>query len=272
MQTKTNNNRLLFATSAVTAWFFVCAAAPAHAVRLPAECHGETMAALSALDTDGDGLTDADETCVQFTDPAKADTDGDGHPDGEEVAGGFSPRYGDGKTLMQADSDEDYLIDAWELKLGTGLMDPDSDGDLYLDGTEVAASFDPLDPSPTARKEKLIHVEDKALRLTYSFGGVTLGVLPVSTGKTSTPTPHGDFEILAKVPVKHYGGPGYDYPNTKYNLQFTSKNGWRYYIHSAYWHNKFGKSPVSGGCVNVRLEDMEPLYWWAEYGTKVRVE
>jgi hypothetical protein len=271
MQTKTNTKGIFALTGALSVWFFVCAVPMAQAVRLPAECAEETLAALSALDTDGDGLSDADELCVHFTDPLNPDTDGDGYADGTEVAAGYSPRYGDGKTLMEVDSDGDYLVDAWELKLGTGLMDPDSDGDLYLDGTEVAAGFDPLDPAPV-QKEKLILVEDAALRLTYSFGGVTLGVLPVSTGKPTTPTPHGDFEILAKVPVKHYGGPGYDYPDTKYNLQFTTWRGWRYYIHSAYWHDKFGTSPVSGGCVNVRLADMEPLYWFAQHGTKVRVQ
>jgi hypothetical protein len=271
MKIKTNNTGLLFATSAMTAWFFVCPPA-ALATSLPTECAPDARAALAALDSDVDGLDDATETCVQFTDPHNPDTDGDGYPDGSEVAAGFSPRFGDGKTLMEADSDGDYLIDAWELKLGTGLMDADSDGDLYLDGTEVAASFDPLDAAPTAQREKRIDVDDDGLKLTYSFGDVVLGVLPVSTGKPKTPTPHGDFTVLDKVPVKHYGGPTWDYPNTKYNLQFTARNGWRYYIHSAYWHNKFGISKVSGGCVNVRLSDMGPLYWFAEYGTKVHIE
>ncbi|HWJ66256.1 MAG TPA: Stk1 family PASTA domain-containing Ser/Thr kinase [Nocardioides sp.] len=42
------------------------------------------------VDTDGDGLTDAQEATAG-TDPAKADTDGDGISDGDEVAAGTDP-------------------------------------------------------------------------------------------------------------------------------------------------------------------------------------
>ena len=86
------------------------------------------------------------------------------------------------------------------------------------------------------------------------------------------PTPTGDFEILAKVPIKNYGGSGFNfsYPDTKWNLHFTTRY-WRYYIHGAYWHDNFGQ-PMSHGCVNVSYENMEPLYWWAEVGTKVKID
>ncbi|MCB9681248.1 MAG: FG-GAP repeat protein [Alphaproteobacteria bacterium] len=43
------------------------------------------------VDTDGDGLTDADETGVYGTDPNDPDTDGDGADDGEEVDRGSDP-------------------------------------------------------------------------------------------------------------------------------------------------------------------------------------
>jgi len=221
-------------------------------------------------DSDADGLTDVEEMQMYFTDPADSDSDDDGFLDGREIETGYSPRH-EGKGLMEVDSDGDYLIDAWELKLGTGLLNPDSDGDLYLDGTEVAASYDPLNALPV-KLAKLIRVSTTDLRLVYSFGDEVLGEIPVSTGKSWTPTPLGEFSVLDKVPVKRYAGPTWDYPNTKWNLKFTRANGWNYYIHGAYWHDKFGRAPVSGGCVNVRYEDMEALYWWAELGTRVLIE
>lgn len=218
------------------------------------------------LDSDGDGLSDKDEQEIYFTDPQNPDTDGDGYSDGVEIKFGYSPRHSGGRRLIQVDSDGDYLNDQWELTLGTGLLNPDSDGDLYLDGTEVAAGFDPLDPRPIQR-EKLIKVDLARQHLEYYFGDKLFGSFLISSGVSSMPTPKGEFKVLDKVFYKHYAGPGFDYPNTKWNLHFTTGK-YRYYIHGAYWHNNFGH-PMSHGCVNVSYADMEPLYWWAQKGTKV---
>ena len=79
-------------------------------------------------DTDGDGLTDADETSVYKTDPDKADTDGDGIDDGAEVQ-----YWG---AAWNADPDADGLYN---------LLDADADNDGYNDGTEVDAGYDPGD-------------------------------------------------------------------------------------------------------------------------------
>lgn len=220
-------------------------------------------------DTDGDGLSDYDELNTYFTAYDNADTDGDGFKDKEEIDMGYSPRHGDGKKLIQVDSDSDYLNDKWELVMGTGLMNPDTDGDLYLDGTEVAASYNPLSKE-SEQLEKLIKVDIATQTLAYYFDGKLFDKFLVSTGLEGMNTPEGEFEILDKVPVKNYGGADYGYPNTKWNLHFTTKY-YRYYIHGAYWHNDFGQQK-SHGCVNVRYEDMEPLYWWSQYGTKVIID
>ena len=92
---------------------------------------------------------------------------------------------------------------------------------------------------------------------------------PISSGIATMPTPKGEFKILDKLQVKDYGGRGYNfsYPDTKWNLHFATGK-YRYYIHGAYWHNKFGK-PMSHGCVNVSYDNMEPLYWFAQVNTKV---
>ena len=65
-------------------------------------------------DTDGDGLSDADEATLG-TDPTLADTDGDGLDDGEEV------------------------------DLGTDPVSMDTDGDTFIDPLEINENFDPLD-------------------------------------------------------------------------------------------------------------------------------
>lgn len=167
------------------------------------------------------------------------------------------------------DSDKDYLWDDWEERLGTDPYNPDSDGDRYLDGTEVAAGYDPLQKG-FFKLEKRIEIDLKKQELQYFFGEKKIDHIPVSGGLPGWPTPQGTYEVLLKEPVWLYKGPGYFFPNTKWNLLFTKKNGWRYWIHGAYWHNDFGK-PKSHGCVNVSYKNMERLYWYAQKGTKVHI-
>ncbi len=69
-----------------------------------------------AVDTDGDGLTDAEEAKIG-TDPTKPDSDNDGLLDGEEVH-----------------------------TYGTDPLNPDTDGDKYLDGQEVKGGYNPKGP------------------------------------------------------------------------------------------------------------------------------
>jgi len=223
-----------------------------------------------SIDSDGDGLSDIDEKTIYATDPNVVDTDGDGYPDGVEIARRYSPRHVGEKKLVDADSDGDGLNDDWELKIGASILNPDTDGDGYQDGEEVMNGYDPLLPQPI-KTEKKITVNLAKQHLTYTFGGVALDDFPISSGVARMPTPKGSFSILEKFPVKYYFGENYSYPNTKWNLHFATGKLGRFYIHGAYWHNKFGK-PMSHGCVNVAYANMERLYDWATVGTPVVIE
>ena len=224
-----------------------------------------------AHDFDQDGLSDYDEKYIYYSNLNNPDTDNDGIIDGEEIKNNNSPNHAH-KKLIAVDSDQDYLNDAWEIIIGTDLMNPDSDGDLYLDGTEVAASYNPLDANSGTKSEKLIKVNLAKQHLEYYFDDKLMDSFPISSGIQEMDTPKGEFEILGKEDVKRYGGPGYDfdYPDTKWNLHFYTGQ-YRFYIHGAYWHNNFGHK-MSHGCVNVSYDNMEPLYWFANIGTKVVIE
>ncbi len=221
------------------------------------------------IDQDNDGLSDQQEISVYGTDPALADTDSDGFLDGEEVANGYSPLVGNKKMLKSLDTDKDSLSDDWEIKLGTNVKNPDTDSDGFKDGEEVNSGHDPLS-SKTDLIPKTIRVDLKTQTLEYSFASTTLDSFKISSGLKYTPTPVGTFTILKKRPVVHYGGANYDYPNTKWNLLFVQKK-YGYYIHGAYWHNKFGQ-PMSHGCVNVSYANMERLYNWADLNTTVIIK
>jgi hypothetical protein len=102
------------------------------------------------VDTDGDGLTDSDETAVYGTDPTNPDSDGDGVSDGAEVAAGTNPLAAAAAAAAPAgaaDSDADRLSDVNEVAYGTDPNNPDSDGDGYYDGDEANLGTNPLDAS-----------------------------------------------------------------------------------------------------------------------------
>ena len=89
-------------------------------------------------DTDDDGRRDDIEK-LQSTDPSLADSDGDGLTDAEELQGFQDNRDVTMRTVAtKADTDQDGLSDGLELALGTNPMRQDSDGDRLTDRQEVS--------------------------------------------------------------------------------------------------------------------------------------
>ncbi len=132
-------------------------------------------------DSDGDGLTDAEET-EERTHPNKVDTDGDGFSDGVEVrfsrlGVNFNPRQimlpdgggvdpGCPPPLRASDTDCDGLLDCDEQFIGTNAQVADSDRDGVPDGVEwrglTQGSSNDLDEDPdsdglTSRAELRLH-------------------------------------------------------------------------------------------------------------------
>ncbi|WP_324291577.1 adventurous gliding motility protein AgmC [Corallococcus sp. BB11-1] len=96
-----------------------------------------TVDSTGMVDTDGDGLPDAEESIIG-TDPNNPDTDGDGIPDGIEVNVGKTDPLDDdsdddGITDGNEDKDHDGIVDADE----TDPKNADTDGDGLTDGVEL---------------------------------------------------------------------------------------------------------------------------------------
>ena len=104
------------------------------------------------LDSDGDGLGNADEAALG-SDPTNPDTDGDGIVDGVETGGDATIDAGD-TSPIDVDSDDDGLGDGEEDRNGNGVLDlgetdagdGDTDGDGLGDGLELGRVVGIVDP------------------------------------------------------------------------------------------------------------------------------
>ncbi|KKS70865.1 MAG: hypothetical protein A2835_02385 [Candidatus Niyogibacteria bacterium RIFCSPHIGHO2_01_FULL_45_28] len=136
--------------------------------------------------------------------------------------------------------------------------------------TSLAASFlkEPPDPKVLGTKneageDKWIEVSLEQQKLRAWEGERIVMEFPISSGLWY-PTPKGDFSIWYKTGYQRMKGGSkelgtyYDLPNVPNNMFFYKG----FAIHGAYWHNNFG-NPMSHGCVNAPLSQVEELFKWA---------
>jgi hypothetical protein len=103
-------------------------------------------------------------------------------------------------------------------------------------------------------------------------GGLAVWHAPVATGRDGFNTPTGEFAIYYRLPMQDMtgsiGGESWYVPHIP----------WVQYIvggvafHGTYWHDAHGSGVrMSHGCVNLRIDDAEWLYEWADIGTVVDI-
>lgn len=114
------------------------------------------------------------------------------------------------------------------------------------------------------RTGRWIEVDISAQRVTAWNGRKRVRAFMVSTGKRRTPTILGTYTIKSKHYKTRMRGRDYNVPNVPYVMYFQGG----YALHGAYWHNRFG-TPVSHGCINLRVPSARWLYNWASIGTPV---
>jgi lipoprotein-anchoring transpeptidase ErfK/SrfK len=117
---------------------------------------------------------------------------------------------------------------------------------------------------PDGRRWIEVDISDQSL--TAWQGETAVLRTSISSGRTEYPTVRGTYKIRTKLDLERMIGPGYDTPNVPWTMYFFRG----YAIHGAYWHNNFG-TPVSHGCVNMRVEEAKALYEWASIGMEVVV-
>ncbi len=121
-----------------------------------------------------------------------------------------------------------------------------------------------IPPSGAGMDKRWIAVSLSEQRL-WAYEGVRLvHEFEVSTGAADSQTLVGTFRIYSKAKSANMESQNYDVPAVPYVL-FYDKD---YALHGAYWHDAFG-TPVSHGCVNLRVDDARWLFEWASVGTVV---
>ncbi len=134
--------------------------------------------------------------------------------------------------------------------------------DLSLGSDESAISENNILGSKSS-KEKRIEVDLDSQKLYAYEGDKKKMSFDVSTGKWNL-TPTGEFRIWSKLKYTLMTGGSkelgtyYYLPNVPFTMYFYKDYG----IHGAYWHNNFGH-PMSHGCINMKIEDSEKLFYWA---------
>lgn len=92
----------------------------------------------------------------------------------------------------------------------------------------------------------------------------------ISSGKWAR-TPTGTFQIWTKLRYSKMEGGSkaihtyYYLPNVPYIMYFyndAAPKSRGFGLHGTYWHSNFGH-PMSHGCINMKTEEAEQIYYWA---------
>ena len=93
---------------------------------------------------------------------------------------------------------------------------------------------------------------------------------PVATGRDGFNTPIGEYAIYSRYDIQTMtgcmGGECWNVPNIPW-VQYVVGG---VALHGTYWHSNHGTGVrPSHGCINLRIEDAQWLYEWADIGTRV---
>lgn len=119
-------------------------------------------------------------------------------------------------------------------------------------------------------QNKHIYVDLTHQKLYAYEGNDLVYTFLISSGKWHY-TPTGNFRIWIKLRYTRMtgGDPAigtyYDLPNVPYTMFFYNDEYPKhmgYGLHGTYWHHNFGH-PMSHGCVNMKTEDAEKIYYWS---------
>jgi lipoprotein-anchoring transpeptidase ErfK/SrfK len=159
----------------------------------------------------------------------------------------------------------------------TGMYNPDAKTGVFHNNTYSTVFIPPkiaknrTDVLGAYRADKRIEVDLTNQRLYAYEGSTKIYDFLISSGKWGR-TPTGEFNIWIKLRYTRMSGGNvawgtfYDLPNVPFTMFFANAEVPSYRgfgIHGTYWHSNFGH-PMSHGCINMKTEEVEQLYYWAQ--------
>jgi len=118
----------------------------------------------------------------------------------------------------------------------------------------------------------VVDLSDQQLTV-YDRNEQVVRVIPVSTGKASTPTPTGHASVLTKYRSVTMRGRGYVAPGVPYAMCITANEA--ICMHGAPWQEDAGQAfgvPRSHGCVRMPTHQARWLFENTRKGTKVIIQ
>jgi len=172
-----------------------------------------------------------------------------------EYLSAIAARYG---TTVQAIVNVNSLPNARAIYPGQVLEIPEG---VTVEASPTGRGYS---GSPVPTSGKWIDVDLSAQRVTAYEGSTPVRYFTISSGLPGTPTVTGTFRIWAKTPLQDMSGGNRASGDAYYleDVPWVQYFYEDYSFHGAYWHNNFG-TPMSRGCINMRIEDAKWLYNWA---------
>lgn len=120
--------------------------------------------------------------------------------------------------------------------------------------------------------QRHIEVNLSTQRLNAYEGELQVYSAPVATGKDGFNTPVGEYAIYDRYSMQTMvgsgGGETWNVPNIPWVMYVVGGVA----LHGTYWHDAHGTGVrMSHGCINLKIDDAEWLYRWADLGTTVNI-
>jgi uncharacterized protein YgiM (DUF1202 family) len=130
--------------------------------------------------------------------------------------------------------------------------------DRWVEGTWVGCARPKPRPSSIRPDERWVGVNLSEQTVVCYEGERPVYAALAATGLPGTPTVQGIFRTWQRLETGVMAGPGYYIEDVTWTCYFYSGYG----LHTAYWHDAFGR-PRSHGCVNLSPYDAWWIYQWS---------